>query len=775
MPRIIPFQKCLARPGELLIEHVVAVKQSIEHYLSDFDPAVIRLCGLAGICHDLGKAHADWQAYIQAPEERKGPNHSSCGAFLFSYTGYHLLESIGSWEEKQIIWLWLIHDIRNHHGQLGDLYQQDWIKKYEWNQFDLEGIEQFLKEQYTELKDITLKEEHFIQWIDECYDLTEMVLDELDLEFESWEPLAVMKYLQKWRQLTTSIIAGDRFHVKEVNPSDLKNEDYDRFYASLAAFGKENAHKPLHVIRLKAQKNIMNQLEKAPDARFYTLEMPTGYGKTITSLKMAAWFGTRQGMKKIIYVAPYLSILEQTASVIENLFKQKVLEHHSLALIDDDPEQRTGFSQLAMESWAHSIICTSFQQFCKALFPKRAQDVLRRSFLKDSVVIIDEPQIFNPNVWNVFLCGLEALAELVNLKVIFLSATMPPFHYGLSKEPKKLSVQGAEQPDRYHIHIEHEIQSEDTIADFLCKNERPSQALILNTIKDAYFSFRRLMERGKEGYLIHGFMTPIHKKEVIDKIHNFLKQNKSRPLYVVSTQVLEAGIDLSFHHVARAASILPSVVQSAGRTNRHLENNEKGLVTVFPFFRGGETDTRSMVYPKALQKITDEILNKKQTFMENEVIGLIESYYERMFRHNTYEAALEKIKDAYEGRWPQLSAVDPFDVRYTTLPIFIPYEPEEDVDGRVILLKERFGLSDPYQIYERYSENRFMKQLSFEERKMFMILFHYYVLNVPVKTALTIVSKEDYLQKRIPILLDTEAYDGTYGLKAGMEEDDLIW
>src|SRR5690606_18656594 len=130
-------------------------------------------------------------------------------------------------------------------------------------------------------------------------------------------------------------------------------------------------------------------------------------------------------------------ILEQTSLTIQDAMKERALEHHSLAILDVEDKQRAEENQLAMEAWAHSIVCTSFNQFWKALFPIRAQDVLRRVFLKDSVVIVDEPQIFNPEVWNLFLCGLESLSDLFNLKVVFLSATMPPFSYGLSRSEER--------------------------------------------------------------------------------------------------------------------------------------------------------------------------------------------------------------------------------------------------------------------------------------------------------------------------------------------------
>ncbi|WAA09834.1 CRISPR-associated helicase Cas3' [Fervidibacillus albus] len=777
MPSVIAFQSCIARPGSLLTEHLLAVKESVEYFLKDgFDRETVKLAGLAGFCHDLAKANADWQYYIRTPCIKKGPNHSACGAFLFSYLGYHLLENSHCWEERKREWLWLIHDIQNHHSMLGELFNENWLIKYDWQKFDLQGMNQFIKDHYPILDNVLLNERELIKWIEECHFLLEDTYDELGLEYEEWEPLPIMTEIQKWRQLTTALISGDRFHVKKVESNWFEKKDFEKFSTHIEEFVRKNHNHPLSITRIKAQQRILSQLEQNPQSLFYSLDMPTGYGKTVTSIKMAVWFGKKQGYRKIVYVAPYLSILEQTTAVIEKLLSTKVLEHHSLAIVNDDPYQRVGFSQLAMESWANSVVCTSFHQFTKAIFPSRSQDVLRRAFLQDAVIIIDEPQIFNSDIWNLFLCGLESLAKLMNLKVIFLSATMPPFRNGLKNTPYPLIIQGDTNYIRYSVHVIDEKYNEKTVGDLLKRNERKTQAIILNTVKDAYLVFKNISKSVSKSYLVHGLMTPIHKKILIENIRNELEKKSTDPLYVVSTQVLEAGVDVSFQHVARALPIFPSIVQSAGRVNRHMNDIQLGLLTVFPFYRGDEKDTRSMIYPKALQRITDRLIFSKKTFHELELAELVKVYYEEMFRQNSYETALVRIGDAYEGNWHRLSEISPFKEQYYTLPLFIPFEPKHsDSLDSVSFLKSHFKVKSPFDIYEKYNDFNFMSGLSFEKRKQFMILFNYYVLNVSVKTALKVVSKEDYLEKRVPILLDTDAYDGTLGLNAGIEEDQFIW
>lgn len=774
MSGLVSFNKCLARPGSMLREHLINVRRTMEYFFEDSDRHLRKLIGLAGLCHDLGKSHAEWQEYINKKRE-EGPNHSACGAFFFSYLGYNLLQVMNKWDEYCVFWLWLVRDIADHHSKLKHLADDAWLKRYSWEMYDLPGIEEFVHEQYDELQFLTLNEESLENWIDNGDEAIEEALDSLNFGFKRWSPLELMNKLQLWRKVTTSLIGGDRFDVTSLDTNWTDGPQHAQYSSNIDQFCDEKRDHPLSKVRMSAQKEIMQQLKEDPNQMFYTLDMPTGYGKTITALKMATWLGTKQGYRKIIYVAPYLSILEQTSLTIQDAMKERALEYHSLAILDVEDKQRAEENQLAMEAWAHSIVCTSFNQFWKALFPIRAQDVLRRVFLKDSVVIVDEPQIFNPEVWNLFLCGLESLSDLFNLKVVFLSATMPPFSYGLSKEPKTLQVKAPPGYDRYNLEIIEE-KDERSLAKFLKEKKYSSQAAILNTIEDAYRVYEKISkdETNKDNfYLLHGLMTPLHKKVIIEKIKLALSniEHSEYPLYVISTQVLEAGVDLSFQHVARALSILPSIVQAAGRVNRHNEGTNKGVISVFSFKRLGEKDTRSYIYPKNLQKITDHILFERYSWTETELTALVQKYYKEMFSQNTYEGILVSIKDAYEGDWEQIAQFNPLGEDYLRLPIFVPWDPDEaekellsEKLRKFIFLQEKFKVTNGYDLYDLYIDSNYMAKLSFEDRKHFMILFHHYVINVPVKKALHIVGEEDFLNNRIPSLSGADFYDSKIGL-----------
>ncbi|MCR6546871.1 CRISPR-associated helicase/endonuclease Cas3 [Dehalobacterium formicoaceticum] len=804
MSDLVIFDKCIARPDEqdrkyLLRDHLLGVKKAVEQRLeSDYgfhchDTIYIRLAGLAGVCHDMAKAHRKWQRYIRG-KSKGGPNHAPEGAFLFSYLGYHLLQQERQWPSYAVHWLWLIRDIADHHGALKHLDDKHWMGAGAWEEMDLPGIAVFMEQVYPELRHVPMTVEALDQWIDQVYDVFKEAYDLLDVGY-SPDYGKVMDQLSLWREITTALIAGDRFHVATIEKTGFNQEDHIRQDRKLDEYCRNNGDQAMAEIRNEAQSQILSQLAKDPGRRVYTLEMPTGYGKTITALKIAAWLGREQGYEKIIYVAPYLSILEQTSGVIEKAMDTSVLEHHSLAVVaekqkDEDLEEegKLHSGQLLMESWANPVVCTSFQQWSKAIFPGKAQDTLRRAYLHNSVVIIDEPQIFAPESWNVFLCGLESVTKLYNLRIFFLSATMPPFDYGLSEQPGCLAINPVKGMERYQVEQKGEMD-EQVVAEYLLKRSRNgiddkkalSRAAILNTIADAYLVYKQLSVKIKPPHLklLHGMMIPLHKRVEIKKIKHSQAENKQECQYVISTQIIEAGVDLNFDHIIRALPILPSIIQAAGRVNRN-GSGDRGILTLITFLRGGEKDTRGSIYPATLQKLTDELLQKQEVWLESELLELIKEYYRKMFARNSYEAGKQAIIDAYEGNWPLLGQqFTPFKEDYFKLPVFVPWQVEkEDRDflpRRFVELQKRLGLYSAEDIYACYEDRDYYSHMSFETRKQFMILMNHYVVNVPAKLAFSLVGKDLYLINRIPCLWSGSDYDSVAGLaKRAVEGFDTI-
>lgn len=785
MPGLIPFKDCIARPDDgdrryPLADHLRDTSRLLAEGCTD--SVISILFRLAGLCHDIYKAHPDWQTYVNSRGAiQKGPAHAAAGAFLFSWLAYQWLENTGKWRVYRLSWLRMATDIADHHGELGSLMQGNrlaWIKQYEWERLDLDGIRQFLNQEMPELQGVPLLPPSIRDWINVANDaVQDMQFDDLDPEETGGSPLELMQLLQDWRWTTTRFIAADRFSIQSMPPGYWTSDEINSAVLTLERLLVDQQHGTMQELRARLQAEALTRYQDCGSPDMTTVSLPTGYGKTLLALRLALNMVLNENRRKVIYVAPYLSLLEQAAMDVLHWYGFAPLEHHSLAIHQDIPGSDleesghgTGFSTRIMESWSHPVVCTSFQQFCRALFPARAQHTLRRAFLEDSVIIIDEPQIFRPEGWNLFLTGLEALKKRYRLKIIFLSATMPPMRYGLASTPVELCPNPPANLNRYRLECSAEPCDQKRLAELLAERRELTRGAILNTVRDAQLVYQKLMELDKnvtgDVLLLHGGMIPLHKKVQIAKMLHQLK-DLSR-LTVVATQIIEAGVNVSFQFLFRAAAILPSIVQAAGRVNRHAESDQ-GIVLVRPFLRDGEKDTRSWIYKQPyLRQMTDELLYAKPIRKEFELRMLLIEYFERMFNHNSYQACLQRIEDAYAGNWPALGSFEPFENDALRLPLFIPWEAPEAF-GRFVpdhyrYLMRLFSLNNATQIYDRYEDRKWMRSLSYEERKNFMILFHYHVVNIPGRLAVKLADSGSYLHHRIPCLFGAWGYHDETGI-----------
>jgi CRISPR-associated endonuclease/helicase Cas3 len=231
-------------------------------------------------------------------------------------------------------------------------------------------------------------------------------------------------------------------------------------------------------------------------------------------------------------------------------------------------------------------------------------------------------------------------------------------------------------------------------------------------------------------------MTPLHKAYRIAEIADRLKRKEQ--VLVVSTQVLEAGVDLSFRHILRARPIFSSVAQAAGRANRHAEGYT-ATVEVFDFIRQNGSDTRKLIYANEQQRhVTDELLPPAGAWSEAQTAELIERYFEKLSIVDANIAALGRFEDAAKGQWSQLAGLSPFD----TLDEANGNELGEQY-SRVFVVTahtwmsplakswmEYFGISRVSDIYDFYLDKGFFARLSFDDRKRFISLVGQYVAPV---------------------------------------------
>lgn len=337
---------------------------------------------------------------------------------------------------------------------------------------------------------------------------------------------------------------------------------------------------PSPVNRLRAQVLADCRHAATERAGLFSLTVPTGGGKTLSSLAFALDHAAVHAKRRVIYVIPYTSIIEQTAKVFRDVLGDAVVEHHSNADAAGDGE--TSKSRLASENWDAPVIVTTNVQFFESLFAARTSRCRKLHNIVDSVVVLDEAQLLPPAFLQPILDVLNLLARHYGVTILLCTATQPALgtkRYFDGRGMRGLDDVREIMPDpaalyaalkRVEVALPEDFHSRRSWVDVAQELAGHDDVLaIVNRRTDA----RELHSRLPEGTLhLSGLMCAAHRTKVIDTIKQRLESRHrgedEEPLRVVSTQLVEAGVDIDFPVVYRALAGLDSIAQAAGRCNR---------------------------------------------------------------------------------------------------------------------------------------------------------------------------------------------------------------
>lgn len=354
---------------------------------------------------------------------------------------------------------------------------------------------------------------------------------------------------------------------------------------------------------------------KTPNS-LYRLTVPTGAGKTLSSLRFALYHAEKYCKKHIIYVAPFQSIIDQNSEEIRKAVGRPeiVLEHHC-NVIHEDPEKRKQY-ELLTENWDSPIIVTTAVQFLNTLFAGSNGNIRRMYRLLNSVIIFDEVQSLPVKITKMYNLAINFLTTFGKSTVVLCSATQPLFDE-LGENGLLPPVNMVNDIDRYTQAFKRTEIVDATegagagfaiedLQDFIWdKAVKSDQILVIvNTKQCAQKLFEELKTQSAErGYLLFHLSTNMcaqNRKEVLEEIGNGLRKKKK--LICVSTQLMEAGIDLSFQCVIRSLAGLDSIIQAAGRCNRHGEC-ENGYVYIVQMEEEAENINRLIDIRKAQESM----------------------------------------------------------------------------------------------------------------------------------------------------------------------------
>lgn len=430
--------------------------------------------------------------------------------------------------------------------------------------------------------------------------------------------------------------------------------DFDSFYKKLNI--KLNSFKREGIINKKRTEILNNCIEKSRYNRgLYTLTVPTGGGKTLSSMAFAINHLLKNDMDRIIYVIPYTSIIEQNAKVFKDIFgNESVLEHHS-NFDFNDKEAEYDKQKLSTENWDTPIVVTTNVQFFESLFANKSSRCRKLHNIANSVIIFDEVQMFPTEYLTPCIMAIAELVQNYNSTAVLCSATQPALQNRFPKEIERKEI--CENTDElYEVFKRTKIINRGQLASNELANELNilKQCLcIVNTRKHALELFKLL--EGEGNFHLSTLMCPEHRRRVIADIKNRL--DSGLPCRVVSTRLIEAGVDVDFPKVYRVICGLDSIIQAAGRCNREgklmNQSKEKIYGEVHIFEPEEEYMKRQPPSFKQEIEIAKQINKQCEDVSSPEAIN---EYFKRLYHykgeqgldsksiHKRLEAGAEKIK-----------------------------------------------------------------------------------------------------------------------------------
>lgn len=631
---------------------------------------------LLGLYHDLGKADPLFQEKLFYKPLLQ-VDHSYAGAkYLYGMTKQLFSKTVFSNREFLLFQETVAYVIAAHHGMYDIPFEAgEDARKFGFNKtfhrimqtreqyaFSTDVI-QYTRQLEQSLHDYGYKDLHNL--LEKAWQNYQALWEKLSPQDESEEAFyagcMVRLYLSllKNADILDTINAYDLIlkpHSPIENQVLIKNyhQSVEDLYAS---FGQPKTE--LNRIRTAIAKRVKTHgaMDKTG---IYRLNLPTGAGKTNLSLRYATQQMIQQGKRRFFYMTPFLSVLEQNASAIKRVLGEEgVLEHHSNVIREESKdeegdEKSTLLFDYLLDSWDNPVVLTSMVQFFQTLFKTKSSNIRRFSSLIDSVVILDEVQSLPIEVTTLFNLMLNFLSQIMNATVVLCTATQPTYgseeirhRLSYAKNADIVTVSAEEQEiftrtELWKFKEENGKTNLFEVADFVLADDM-STLIILNTKKSVVSLFNLLKEQtNRPLYQLSTNMCPQHRLDIIKKIKEQLKEDV--PLICVSTQLIEAGVDVDFEQVIRSYAGIDSIVQASGRCNRE-GKRDKCRVTLVNLIDTEENLSR-LKEIKNKKTATEMIITQQQSPIE---VGALNDRFFEKYYANHKNAMDYPIKDNETG------------------------------------------------------------------------------------------------------------------------------
>ena len=461
---------------------------------------------------------------------------------------------------------------------------------------------------------------------------------------------------------------------------------------------------------------LRNCLEMGKSSKgLFQLTVPTGGGKTVASLAFALQHAVENHMDRVIYVIPYTSIIEQNAQVFrEILSSENVLENHSN--VDYESSEEFKPMQLAAENWDKPVVVTTNVQFFESLYANKSSKCRKLHNIVNSVIIFDEAQMLPPNYLKPCMAMIEELLQQYGTSIVLCTATQPALQQFLPEKyvARELCPRREEQ-FRFFERVTYQNIDTVTEEEMAEKLQQEWHALcIVNTRKRAQRLYERL--QGEGVYHLSTTMYPAHRRRVLAEIRERLDDKKGKKCIVISTSLVEAGVDLDFTSVYRELAGVDSIIQAAGRCNRNGERGkEESIVRIFQW-----EDKEQMSEQRHQIDTTQKLLarGKDITALES-----ITEYFWELYHIKGESLDVKKILEKFDGGDYQFATVakDFKLIEENSVTVYIDQEPEAKALLQEIrqqgLTKSRMRKAGQYCVSIRKKGEYEKRKMLFEEMR----------------------------------------------------------
>ncbi len=652
-----------SHPEKLLKDHITNVYENGRAIYSTIPinnelKKVIDLCLLL---HDFGKSSGYFQTYIRAIHDY---NNGIINQEAFEEIKYQLGKHKNH-ARISAIWAFIaIEDMFKNplYSLLGFIT----VLRHHGHLTNIEDMLDFTEQQFTVLSAISENadyEEYEQILLLNGYAVSDFNHSRFQTKIDEF--FNTRHFRRKWKREIQSLLNSDLFYQVSLAFSVLLTADKGECIFDGVIFKRDKLKLPSDLVDFYKEKKFSNvqnsELNRLRDQvynsvndqiltinqndHFLSVNLPTGIGKTFTVINAALKLvDKRSDLEKIIYCLPFTSVIDQNAKVIEEILDTNNIENTSENLIinhhltelhyrpkTDNDEIDENQSEFLITQFESNISVTTFYQFLHGIFTGKNNELKKLHSFSNSVIILDEIQSIPSKYWPLLKNTLIQLATRLNITFVFVTATMPLIFSEEKGEIKELATNKREIFNAINrINLDSSLlQNPVTIEAFtellindIESNSGKSFLIILNTIKASKKLYKALKDEYQNLIYLSTNIPPIERLRRIDDI-----RSSKEPVIVVSTQLVEAGVDIDLDIVYRDIAPLDSIFQSAGRCNRNA-SDYKGEVKLCSLLDSNGKRFASYIYSLADLDVTQQLLTQKKQFAESEFFDLSRQYFE---------------------------------------------------------------------------------------------------------------------------------------------------